>query len=156
MDAVQLQPVIVEPQAGAQQLRVISDIVTFKIVGSQTNGAYSLFETQTQPQAGTPPHTQKYEHEAFYILEGTYTFLVGDAQFEARPGAFAFVPAGTVHAFTNTGSTPARMLILVTPGGIHENFFLEAGTPASEPEGPPDFAKLGAAAAKHGITILPM
>jgi len=152
---VQLQPIFVESQAGSQQVRVITDVVTFKITGAETNGAYSLFETQTQPQGGTPPHTQQYEDEAFYILEGTYTFLIGDRQVEAQPGAFAFAPRGTVHAYTNTGDAPARMLIMVTPGGIHEQFFLEAGDPVTAPAGPPDFARLGAAAAKYGITILP-
>lgn len=155
MNEVQLQPVFVAPGAGAQQRRVIADVVTFKITGAETNGAYALFETVTQPQGGTPPHIQEYEDEAFFILEGNYRFLIGDRELDAPAGAYAFVPRGTVHAFTNVGEAPARMLILVTPGGMHEHFFEEAGDPASAPAGPPDFARLGAAAAKYGITILP-
>ncbi len=155
MNEIQLQPVFVASQRTSPQLRVITDIVSFIITGAETNGAYALFETVTVPQGGTPPHTQAYEDEAFYILEGSYTFLIGDRQVEAQPGAFAFVPRGTVHAYTNTGDTPARMLILVAPGGLHEQFFREAGDPVSDPVGPPDIPRLVAAAAKYGITILP-
>jgi quercetin dioxygenase-like cupin family protein len=152
---IQLEPLFVAAQTGSQQLRVITDVVTFKITGMETNGAYSLFETQTQPQTGVPPHTQVYEDEAFYILEGTYTFVIGERTVEATAGSFAFVPRGTVHGYTNSGDAPARMLIIVAPGGIHEQFFQEAGEPVSAPPSAPNFAKVGAAAAKYGIHILP-
>lgn len=155
MNEVQLQPVVVARESRPEQLRVISDVVSFIITGAETNGAYALFETVTQPGGGTPPHTQAHEDEAFYILEGRYSFLVGDQQVEVGPGGYAFVPRGTVHAYTNSGEAPARMLILVAPGGLHEQFFREAGDPADAPAGAPDFARLGAAAAKYGITILP-
>lgn len=155
MNEVQQQPVFVEPGQGVQQRRVITDVVTFKVTGSATGGAYSLFETLTAPGGGTPPHWQEHEDEAFFILEGTYTFLVGERQVEAKAGATAFVPRGTVHAYTNSGDSPARMLILVTPADLHERFFMEAGNPLDMPAGPPDFARIGAAAARHGIHILP-
>jgi len=78
------------------------------------------------------------------------------------PGDQAFIPREMVHAYTNTGSVPARMLIMTTPGGIHEKFFAEAGewiaNPANpdEPKGPPDIPHLLAVAPKYGIEILPM
>lgn len=141
--------------------RVVADIVTFKAVAEDTGGAYSLFEDRTTPGMGTPPHLQRYEDESFVVLEGTYTFLVGDQRRVLHQGDYAFVPRGTVHAFTNTGDAPARLLIVVTPGGIHEQFFAEAGEPIADPanppapSGPPDVQRLIAIAAKYGIEILP-
>ncbi len=76
---------------------------------------------------------------------------------ELGAGGYAFVPRGMVHAFTNVGNTPARMLILVTPGGLHEQFFAELGEPvdAPAPAGPPDVERIVAVSAKYGIEILP-
>jgi quercetin dioxygenase-like cupin family protein len=140
--------------------RVVADLVTFKAVAEDTGGAYSLFEDRTLPGMGTPPHIQRYEDEAFFVLEGTYTFLIGEQQQEMHAGDYAFVPRGTAHAFTNTGQSLARMLVLVSPGGIHEQFFAEAGelvadpTNMPAPDGPPDVPRLVAIAAKYGIEIL--
>lgn len=158
-----VQPLLPRVVASSQgpAYRVVADIVTFKAIAEETGGAYSLFETATLPGMGVPPHLQRYEDESFVVLEGTYTFQVGDEQRELGPGSYAFVPRGTVHAYTNSGATPARMLIMVTPGGIHEQFFVEAGKPLADPadppapSGPPDVPQLIAIAAKHGIDILP-
>jgi quercetin dioxygenase-like cupin family protein len=149
-------PGLYVPPGAGHTLRVISDLVTFKALASTTNGAYSLFETRTPPQGGTPPHMQPGEEEAFFVLEGTYAFQLGDQRLECGPGGFAFVPRGTVHAFTNTGPAPARMLILVSPGGNHEQFFAALGEDPSVPmEGPPDVEKIVRIAHTYGIEILP-
>ncbi len=147
------------PSAG-QVYRVIGDLVTFKAVGDETGGAYSLFETCTAPHLGTPPHLHHYEDESFYILEGTYGFQIGDEQVVLGPGGYAFAPRGTPHAYRNIGETPARMLIMETPGGIHERFFTEVGdlvtdpADAQAPAGPSDLGRIIAAAAKYGIELL--
>jgi quercetin dioxygenase-like cupin family protein len=134
---------------------VLGDRVTIKALADETGGAYSLFETETAPGAGTPPHLQRHEEESFYVLAGTYAFRLGDETRELGPGGYAFVPRGTVHAFTNTGEAPARMLILVTPGGIHERFFLEMGELAADPTAEPDIARIVSIATAYGIEILP-
>ena len=136
-------------------LRVISDLVTWKASAAETGGAYSLFETRTPVGGGTPPHLQRYEDEAFFVLSGTYTFLVDGEQIEIGAGGYAFVPRDTVHAFSNNGDEEARMLILVTPGGIHENFFAEVGVPVDAPMAAPDIPWMLGVAAKYGLEILP-
>lgn len=152
---------IVYQRKTGETYRVVLDIVTFVAKAVDTGGAYSLFETTTPPGAGAPPHLQHLEEESFYVLEGEYTFLVGNEQRVLCAGDQAFIPRETVHAYTNTGSTPARMLIMTTPGGIHEKFFAEAGEPITdaanppEPKGPPDIPHLLAVAPKYGIDILP-
>ena len=150
--------------AGAQDgptYRVANDLVTFKALAADTNGAYSLFETRTEPGQGIPRHRQRYEDEAFWVLEGIYTFRIDNRTVTLDAGSYAYVPRGMLHAYTNSGDAPARMLILVTPGGIHERFFAEVGeliedrSVPPEPAGPPDLPRLFSIAQKYGIEILP-
>jgi hypothetical protein len=68
------------------------------------------------------------------------------------------VPRGLVHAYTNSGGTVASILILVTPSGIHERFFAEAGeriNGQSAPLAPPDLPRLARIARTYGIEMLP-
>ncbi len=136
--------------------RVITDVVTIKATAENTGGAYSLFETVTPPSGGFPPHTQRYDDETFYVLDGRYTFLVGEQTVELESGEYLFVPRGTLHAFANAGSGPARMLVLVTPGGIHDRFFEEVGDRADRPAWEPDMPRVLAVAPKYGIEFLPV
>lgn len=41
--------------------------------------------------------------EAFYVLEGTLAFRLGDHTRDAGSGSAAFVPRGTAHTFANPG-----------------------------------------------------
>ena len=139
---------------------LLGNIIRFKAGGDRTNKAYSLVEITTAPGAGTPPHRQKDDDEAFYVLEGSYEFMHNGQTVSAGPGEFLFVAKGEPHAFRNAGTTDAKMLIINSPAGLHENFFREAGDPIG-PDQPmpapsaPDMPRLGAAAARYGIDFLP-
>jgi len=61
-----------------RSLRVLDEVVTYKITSERTSGAYSLFEVVSEPGGGPPPHVQHREDEAFYVLEGEYEFLDDD------------------------------------------------------------------------------
>ena len=56
--------------------------------------------------------------EAFYVLEGTFGFQVGEHTVEGSAGTFVSAPKGTKHAFWNQGATPARMLVTMSPPGF--------------------------------------
>ena len=75
-------------------------------------------------------------------LDGEIQFSVEYRSFTATTGAWVTLARHSLHYFKNTGSKPARMLIMVTPAGL-ENFFravgreaidgeTEAGTPTPE------------------------
>lgn len=147
------QPSYLRPGAG-ERLRVITDVVTIKMAAAATNDAFTLIETETPPGGGCPAHTQRYDDESFYVIEGRYAFLVGDERIELGPGGYVYVPRGTVHAFANAGPAPARMLVLVTPGGIHERFLAEVGERATRAPWEPDMAHLLAVAPKYGVAFL--
>jgi quercetin dioxygenase-like cupin family protein len=132
-------------------MRFITDIVTMKAAAADTGGVYSLFETETPPAGGCPSHTQRYDDETFYVLEGRYTFVLGDEEVELGPGGYLFAPRGTPHGYTNVSAAPARLLILVTPGGIQETFFDEVGDRTDRPAGEPEMARVLAVAPKYGV-----
>lgn len=134
-----------------RQLKVITDLVTIKATAAENGGTYSMFEVETPPAGGCPPHTQRYEQETFFVMEGTCEFMINEEQIELGPGDFAFVPRGATHAYANGGATSARMLVLVTPGGIHEQFFDDAGDHGDRSQWELDMAKVFAVAPKYGI-----
>ena len=137
----------------------MGELVAFKIAGSQTGGAYSLFEVQTPPGSGAPPHVQHREDGAFCVLEGEYEFLVEGRTINVGAGSLIYVPKGNLHAHKNVGKEPGWMLVSQTPGGLHERFFDEIGEetkcmpapPASE--APPDMESIAKIAAEYGIEI---
>ena len=154
-----LQPRIVNAQEGTAY-RLGNVLVTFKAVAVETNGAFSIFEMRTEPGAGMPAHRQRYDDEAVWVLAGSYAFQLGERTVTLEAGDYVFVPRGTVHAYNNRGDTPARLLILLTPGGIHERFFAEVGEFVADRNipwavaSPPDLARLLSIAQKYGIEIL--
>ena len=71
------------------------------------------------PAYGRPSlHIHRVTDEAFYVLEGTFGFQVGEETVEGSAGAFVFAPKGIVHAFWNQGPSPARMLLMMSPPGF--------------------------------------
>jgi len=118
-----------------------------------TNGAFGLMEHwEVPPGFASPYHTHHREDESFYVLEGEVAFICGEKWLKAGPGTFVYGPREIAHGFKIIGNSPARMLILCTPGGF-ENFMLEQQTPIAEPPSPPDMGRLMSLAAKYGIDI---
>lgn len=117
---------------------VLGDLYTFKATGAETNGAFTTIDQVIQPQNGPPPHVHKREDEAFYVLEGKFSFLCGDKHQEVESGSFVYVPKGTLHTFKNIGDKPGRLLVTISPAGL-EDFFYDIGTAAAGTTTPPPF-----------------
>ena len=98
--------------------------VTHKVVGADTDGAYSLLEVELVGD-GPPQHIHKNEDEAFYVLEGEINVLLGERTTRATAGSFVLIPRGTVHTFSRVGQEPAKLLAIFSPPGL-EQFFDEA------------------------------
>lgn len=142
-----------------RSLWVAGDLITFKLVGEDTGGAFVLGENVSRPGGGPPPHIHHREDETFYVLRGEYEFLVGGRRIRAGAGSVVYGPKGIPHTFENVGTEPGRMLALVTPAGI-EGFFEEVGEEATDASSPPRFGpeeieRLLAAAPRYGIEMLP-
>ncbi|HEX8235591.1 MAG TPA: cupin domain-containing protein [Abditibacteriaceae bacterium] len=119
--------------------------------GSDTANEYSLLEYVSPVGApGPPPHWHKVARESFYILEGTLQFRIDDRSFEATVGTLVVVPPRTVHSWLNTGSSPARFLIMFSPAGFEDYFKELFEWVNSQPTWPPqDVSRMAALHAKY-------
>ena len=147
------------PGEGRRSLWVLGELLTYKIPSQQTGGAYALFEVETPPRSGPPPHVQHREDESFYVLEGEFEFLSGEKILRVGAGSLLYVPKGLLHAHKNVGEGVGRMLVTQTPGGLYERYFEEVGEPVDGNGGPFVFEGqqevdgIVAIAATYGIEI---
>ena len=85
-------------------------------VHREPDSAYSMVEWASEPGApGSSVHIRSKTDEAFYVLEGTFGFQLGEEILEGSAGSFVFAPKGTKHAFWNKGPTAARLLLTMSP-----------------------------------------
>jgi mannose-6-phosphate isomerase-like protein (cupin superfamily) len=60
-------------------------------------------------------HVHHEDDEAWYVLEGTLGFRIGDETVEAAAGSAVFAPRGTPHSYWNAGDGPARYILVMPP-----------------------------------------
>jgi quercetin dioxygenase-like cupin family protein len=136
----------------------LGGLFIWKAEGHQTQDQAEVFEIRGRAGVGSPIHTHTRQIECFYILEGELTYLLGEKEVRAAPGAFVLVPPKTRHALV-VESEEARFLSFVFPAGLVK-FFDEVGKPAEAATLPPlnlpmpDPAGLEAAARRSDQTIL--
>ena len=120
-----------------------SSLYTTLASGRETDNKFVAFdfllpESPNQGQrVGPLPHTHSNELEAFFVVEGTVTFTVGEQtgpdsgeiMFETvGPGTLAYGPQGHVHGFElEEGTGSGRVFSFALPAGL-ENFFVTSGT----------------------------
>lgn len=51
------------------------------------------------------------------VIEGEFTFRIGEAATTGGPGSCAFLPRNVPHAWKNRGGQPGRVVFLYTPAG---------------------------------------
>ena len=102
---------------GVAQMRVLASGDT------TTGGAIALTEfAGTGEGAWTVPHLHRGFEESFFILDGLFTFTVGEEAIAASPGMYILVPRSTEHKIS-TAAGGGRFLTLMVPGGLEEMFF---------------------------------
>jgi len=107
------------------QVELVGVTVTF--VPMQQGAPYSLIEWEAKAGSPSPPvHIHHKTDEGFYVLEGEFGFQVDGAVTRAGPGTHVLVQMGRPHTFWNSGSAPARCLIVLSPPGF-EAYFRELG-----------------------------
>jgi quercetin dioxygenase-like cupin family protein len=149
--------VISDPDAQAA-IWFLGALSQLRISGAQTGGAFALADHLAARGNASPVHVHDRDDETFFVLDGELRVFAGEGEHTAGPGTVAVLPRRLSHAYVVTSAT-ARFLTLHTPAGF-EQFATEVGEPAQAltlpppPAGPPDFAALTRAAARHQITIL--
>lgn len=93
----------------------------FKADGAETAGRYSVSEWWLEPHTSGPgPHSHP-EDDAFYVIEGTMSFLIGDVWHDCPRGSFILAPGGCVHDFENRSNERAGFVNLSAPGDFEPN-----------------------------------
>jgi mannose-6-phosphate isomerase-like protein (cupin superfamily) len=123
--------------------------VLFKIDASETGGRFSVVEHRIAPRSLVAAlHRHTNEDEYTYVLEGTMGALVGDDVVEAPAGTWVFMPRGRWHTFWNPSEVPARVLEVISPGGLEQLFRDIAESFGGEV---PDYERLAQLPAQYGI-----
>ena len=124
----------------------------------QSGGSLAIVEHLIPPAAESPWHVHRTQDESFFILDGRVTVIVGEERWTLGPGGYAFGPRDVPHGFRVEGETPARLLLICTPGAGFDRFIHEASEPATAPgfppPQPPDVARLARLAAEAGNEVL--
>ncbi len=126
--------------------------VVFKLWAADTEGRFAVVEHPLAPGAlAGPVHVHHREDEASYVLEGVITVQIGDEVIQAPVGTLIYKPREIPHTFWNEGRVPARLLEIISPGGL-EKYFEELAKLVT-PAGPPDIPSVIALAKKYGLDL---
>jgi len=105
--------------------------ILIKIGSATGSGNLALGTQQIMVGTGIPVHRHLQMDEAFYVLEGSGTFVLNDLRYSFEKGGTIFIPRNSWHGFEN----PDRELLLlwiVSPAGL-DGFFRETCTPPGAP-----------------------
>jgi mannose-6-phosphate isomerase-like protein (cupin superfamily) len=94
----------------------------FKADETETNEQYSVSEWWLEPNSQGPgPHSHEDNDEIYYVLEGTFSFQIGEEWVDAVKGSFLKIPARILHDFANRTTKPAGVLNFFVPGGFERH-----------------------------------
>ena len=97
--------------------------MTIRYVHAAAASPYALLEWVAPAGTPSPPvHVHHRTDEGFYVLAGTYGFLLDDRRIDLAAGSHILVPRGRPHTFWNAGDETARCLILLSPAGFEAYF----------------------------------
>ena len=139
---------------------LFGDLFTVLLSGDETDGQFGVITSDCPSGDIIPTHSHDETHETFYILDGKVRLFFTDAEGSKTtrlltPGDFAFVPAGTPHAYRVEDA--ARIMGTMTGG--FERFFQHMGTltdhnTRDQPPFIPDFPRMQAAAQQHNMQFM--
>ena len=123
----------------------------YKVTSDDSGGGIAVLEVEIPAGTLVKPHGHSREDEYSLVLAGSVGVRIGDRVLEAGTGAYLVKPRGIPHAMWNAGSSAARVIEILSPGGL-EDYFERL---------PPVLAHYGGAGAKeyyelarsYGITI---
>ena len=138
------------PAGTGEQAKVLGSIHTNKVTPADTGGAFLALEISVAPQCGPPLHTHAEDAEFFYVLEGEITFTTPEMEVRAGVGDFCYLPVGGYHGFQNHGDSPARALVMITPGLDAHRFFQDLDR---ELDGAVHDPRIGTIATRNRVTL---
>jgi mannose-6-phosphate isomerase-like protein (cupin superfamily) len=111
-------------------------VFALKLLAGQTGQSIMLFEETVPAGTKSTHHLHHDSDEVVWVLEGEFSFKIGDELFSGGPGTCAFLPRKVPHAWKNNGPGTGRALFLYTPGhaGKYVEEMFERPAPLSDAE----------------------
>ncbi len=103
-------------------LQIFASTIEIVVSSKESNNTCCVFVEAAPPGGGPPPHRRDREEEVFTVPEGEFEFYADGRWSPMTPGVSRLSLRGTYHAFRNVGSTPGRMMLVTTGGGIDDYF----------------------------------
>jgi mannose-6-phosphate isomerase-like protein (cupin superfamily) len=104
------------PAGQGQIVAARGSVMAFKAVAARTGSDFSLMERTVPARGRRPlPHRHVNCSEAFWVLDGTITFVLDGVEQRGQRDDFLLVPRGAAHTFGNDGDETARLLVLHAP-----------------------------------------
>jgi mannose-6-phosphate isomerase-like protein (cupin superfamily) len=144
-------------RVGAERLLLGGDQITILTSGQQTGGDIFALEIRMPPGGGPPLMHRHAPSEIYYVLEGEFTFYVGEPPSSVRritAGAGDVVPlaGNTAHTIRNESSSDAVAFVVHSPAAVMEGFSRAVAALAAH--GRPTMDDMFAVAEQNGIEML--
>jgi quercetin dioxygenase-like cupin family protein len=121
--------------------------IDFKVTQADNAGIF-IIENTFHAKGGPARHLHFEQDEWFYVVEGEFTFEVGQERYVLRPGDSLLGPRQVPHVWAHTGEAQGRVLIAFTPPGKMEAFFREVTKADAMPPLDPELWRA------HGMELL--
>ena len=148
-----------EENASGEAYWLLGSLAIVHVSGERTDDRFCLVEFLSPPDDVLPLHVHRYDSQTTYVLEGETTVYLPGESHVLGPGECIHQPAGVPQTERVTSAEPARVLDINSPAGF-DRFVAAAGEPAGgrtlppPPSEAPDFERIAALAAEHGLDIL--
>src|SRR6202142_547192 len=134
---------VVEPHGPDAPL--IPGVTATTRLSSAETGSVSIVEHLISPGALVPPHRHTREEEVSYVVSGEIGSRSNGKEVTLAAGGYIVKPRGELHTMWNAGSTPARMIEIISPAGF-EKYFFELAEAVAAAGRVPDPAAMGGSA----------
>ena len=124
---------------------------TVKLAASETGGI-SIVEHTFDPGVLIPPHIHTREDEISCVISGEIGFRSNGREVSLGAGGYIVKPRGELHSMWNAGTTPARMIEIITPAGF-EKYFMELAEATAAVGGRPDPSVTAPLAERFGLSF---
>lgn len=147
-----MRPTVIRPEESSH-LELYDVLFRWGVGADETDGLLSLLEVTIPPRTLIKPHMHTREDEFSLLLSGSIGVRTGADTVEAVPaGSWLIKPRNVPHAMWNVSDEPARVLEVVTPGGLERYF--ERVAPILTEHGPDWSERYDALADEFGLEIL--
>lgn len=145
----------VEIGGAPERLRLGGDEVVVLATSAQTGGALCAVEVRMPPGGGPPVMHRHAPGEVYRVLDGEFTFYVGDGpvrRMSAAAGETVALAGGVAHSVRNESTADAVAFVVHAPGAPMEGFVRAAAALSADRS--PSMTDVLEIAARHGIELL--